>query len=290
MLKDIRQDTTENQFLIASIVRDGRSFIPSGQHQIQQGDYVYLLTPSHYAERLNEILGVTLSRTRKAIIAGGNKIAERIAVSLLRSHYKVTMISNDAFYTHEVQKKFSGNKNFQIKTGNFNEVKLQLKLDVSTSSVFIAVSSDDHDNILACLIAQYLGAEKTVCLINRQDLIQSIEELNFDVVISPRLAAARRIKKIIRGGKSALHYTTISETNMEVIEMVATSNSAVLNTPLKEIKLPTNSLFGAIIKNSNKVIIPSGDTKIEEGDKIIMVATGENLIKLKEMVEGVEPA
>lgn len=91
---------------------------------------------------------------------------------------------------------------------------------------------------------------------------------------------------MIRGREESLNYTTISETNMEVMEMVAGENSSILGTPLKDVKLPANTLVGAILKNVKKVIIPSGDTTIEAGDKVIMVTMPESVPRLKEILEG----
>jgi len=285
-LKDIRQHDEKNQFLIASIVRDGQSYIPKGQDQIIQGDYVYILIPRHQAEELNSILNVRISSNRKAVIAGSNLIAERVATGLLRSHYTVTMICNDVTDASEMKKKFSHRNRFHVMLGHAEEVKLQLKADVAVSSLFIAATNDDHLNIESGIIARYLGVSKVICLINRQDLFQPAASVDLDVVVSPRLITARQVKKLIRGREESLNYTTISETNMEVLEMVTSEDSTILNQPIKEIKFPHNSLVGALIKGKNKVIIPTGDTIIEAGDKVIMVTVPEGVPKLKEILEG----
>lgn len=285
-LKDIRQHGEKNQFLIASIVRNGQSYIPKGQDQIVLGDYVYILIPRYQAEDLNDLLNVRISSNRRAVIAGSNLIAERVASGLLRSHYTVTMICEDANSTSEMKKKFAHRKGFQAMLGHAEEVKLQMQADVSVSSLFIAVTNDDHLNIEAGIVARYLGASKVVCLINRQDLIQPAASVDLDVVVSPRLITARQVKKLIRGREESLNYTTISETNMEVLEMVTSENSTILNKPIKEISFPHNSLVGALIKGKNKVIIPTGDTVIEAGDKVIMVTVPEGVPKLKAILEG----
>jgi len=285
-LKDIRQNDEKNQFLIASIVRKGQSYIPKGQDRIIQGDYVYILIPHNQAEELNTLLNVRISPNRKAVIAGESLIAERVASGLLRSHYTVTMICRDEFSARKLEKKFSHRKDFQVIHGPAEEVKLQIKADVAVSSLFIAATNDDHLNIESGVVARYLGAGKVICLINRQDLIQPAASVDLDVVISPRLITARQVKKLIQGREESLNYTTISETNMEVLEMVTSKDSRILNKPIKEINLPHNSLVGALIKGKNKVIIPTGETVIEAGDKVIMVTVPEGVPKLREILEG----
>jgi trk/ktr system potassium uptake protein len=285
-LREIRQHNENSQFLIASIVRDGKSYIPRGNDQIVCGDYVYILIPRSHAEILNNILNVRISTNRKAVIAGENLIAERVASGLLKSHYTVVMICSNEVDANKMRKKFSHQKRFQVMQGQAEEVKLQLKADVTVSSLFVAATNDDHLNIESGIVARYLGASKVICMINRQDLIQAAASADLDVVISPRLVTARQIKKLIRGQEKSLNYTTISETNMEVMEMVTSEKASILKKPIKEIDFPHNSLVGALIKGNNNVIIPTGETVIEAGDKVIMVTVPEGVPKLRAILEG----
>ena len=285
-LTEIRKGKNTNQFLIASIVREGKSFIPDGSSQIQHGDYVYILTPRQNADDLNELLDEKIFTNRRAVIAGDNQIAERVAIGLLKSHYSVTMICQNELRLSKIKKIFSSKKKFAAVLGSPEVVKLQLQLDVSKSSLFIAVSNDDSQNIAACIVAQYLGVRKTICLVNKQEIIPSAEKSGIDVIISPRLSTARLVKKLIRGGEASLNYTTISETNMEVIEVITSSESSIINQPLKDISLPPNCLIGAIIKDQNKVVIPSGNTILEPDDQVIIVTMPENAPIISEMLEG----
>ncbi len=284
-LKDIRQTQTENRFLIASIVRNGNSSIPGGDAQILQGDYVYILIPKQIASALNDVLKVRISSNRKAVIVGGDLIAEKVAAGLAKSHYEVTLICQHQSHADRLKKRFETKKRITIKQGEIGSVKEQLKAEVALSSLFIAVSGDDHLNIFAGMIARYLGASKVIALINRQDLVQCADQVDIDVTVSPRLSTARQIKKMIRGTEQSLNYTTISETNMEVMEMIAAGGSKIINTPLKSVKLPRNTLVGAIIKENKKTIIPSGETVIEPGDKVIMVSMPDSVPKLRELIE-----
>ncbi len=285
-LKNIRRHSGQNQFLIASIVREGGSFIPDGNSRIREGDYVYILTPRKIADALNDILNEKIYLNRRTIVAGETQVADRVATGLLKSHYSVTMICRNELTLAKMKRRFSSKRMFNGVLGDSEVVKLQLQLDVPMASLFIAASDDDHRNIASSVVAHYLGAKKTICMINRQDLIGPAERAGIDVVISPRLSTARLVKKVIRGGEHALNYTTISETNMEVMELVAGEGSPILGQPLMEVGLPSSTLIGALLKENGKVIIPRGDTVLEPGDKVITVTVPESVPKLKELLEG----
>ena len=285
MLKELVQPTDQGKFLIACIVREEESIIPSGNDIISPGDYVYLMISKRECQILNEFLDIKISKSRKAVVSGDCLIAESIVSGLLKEHFSVTLICNQQEDTQKIKKKFS-RENFHAVCGDAAEVKLQLQLDVPLSSLFISVHRDDNINIAAGMVAHYLGAKKVITQINRQDFLQISDAAGIDVMISPRLVTARRIKKIIRGGEDSLDFTTISETDMEVIEMVAHESSQTLGVHLKDLKLPKGVLVGAIVNKHKKVIIPTGESMIEKGDKVIILTMPETLDKITMMIEG----
>lgn len=59
---------------------------------------------------------------------------------------------------------------------------------------------------------------------------------------------------------------------VEAIGFVATKNSNVTNTPLRDLKLKDNLLVSCINRNG-KTIIPSGDDEIRVKDSVIIVTT-----------------
>ena len=284
-LKDIDREE-DNEFLIACIVRDGKSFIPKGENLIKTDDYVYLLLPRKLLKELNQFLNVKISPTRKVIIAGHNQLAQDIALGLEKSHFDVTMVCAEKWQTVLIKQQFHHRKRFKAVTKEIEDVKEQLKLNISTCSLFIAVNNDDLLNIISGMVATYLGALKTIVIINRPDLVKTSQKVGIDVVLSPRIRTARKLKKMIRGVDDSMDYTTIAETNMEVIEMLANENSEILEKPLKDITFPNNCLVGLIITKNKKVTLPRGDSQIREGDKVILVTMPENVHLLENLIEG----
>jgi len=59
---------------------------------------------------------------------------------------------------------------------------------------------------------------------------------------------------------------------VEAIEFVVKKNSAVTNTPLRDMKLKENLLVSCINRNGN-IIIPSGNDEIKVNDSVIIVTT-----------------
>ena len=58
-------------------------------------------------------------------------------------------------------------------------------------------------------------------------------------------------------------------THAEAIEIVALETSDLVNKPLRDIKFPKGAIIGAVVKD-NDIIIPTGDTTILPGDRVII--------------------
>ena len=56
-------------------------------------------------------------------------------------------------------------------------------------------------------------------------------------------------------------------TQAEIMEIIATNDMKLANVPLKDVDLPDGVLIAAIHRGQ-QVIIPNGDTKILEDDKV----------------------
>jgi len=284
-MKDIRQNHQGQEFLIASIVRGGASFIPSGQDQLETGDYLYILASKEESEKLDQILNTKIAYNRKAVVAGSGYIAQRVVQGLIHSHFQVTLICDDLAQYHVLKTKFAHFEELTLVHGDAASVKLQLREDVATSALFVAVGKRDQHNIATALVAKYLGASKTIAMVNRQDLVETASLLEIDVILSPRLSTARQVKKAMQGGQADLNFTTISETDMEVREMVVSPNSPFVGIPLKDLTLPKDTLIGAVVDQANQVVIPHGNTVLAVGNRVIVVTMPESAQRLRELFE-----
>ena len=169
-----------DQFLIGSIVREGESFIPSGKDRILAGDYVYILVPREKQEMLNQFLKVQVNRSRRAVVAGSGQTALRVAEGLIKSHYEVTLIIGEQEHP-DIKRKILNNKNFHMIRGDAESVRLQLQLDVPVAALFIAATKDDFVNIAASVVARYLGAQKTIALVNKEELAEAARDMGIDL-------------------------------------------------------------------------------------------------------------
>ncbi|MBL4620290.1 MAG: hypothetical protein JKX88_09370 [Marinicaulis sp.] len=68
----------------------------------------------------------------------------------------------------------------------------------------------------------------------------------------------------------------------ELIDAVALETSPLVNKPLREAQLPEGVMVGAVIRDG-EVQMPTGDTVIKAGDRIVLMAMRENVKDVEQM-------
>ncbi|MGI6066753.1 MAG: TrkA C-terminal domain-containing protein [Bacillota bacterium] len=82
----------------------------------------------------------------------------------------------------------------------------------------------------------------------------------------------------------SLELVSIDKANAEMIEYAVHENTHILDKSLAEIKFPNDVLINAIIRN-DELITPSGDTKIEAGDILYILASRKSKKELIQLLK-----
>jgi trk system potassium uptake protein TrkA len=141
---------------------------------------------------------------------------------------------------------------------------------IEGADVFIAVTESDESNILCSLLARQHGARRTLSLLNSPEMLSLAPTLGIDACVSPRLAAAGAILKYVRRG-DVISLATIEGSNAEVLELQVKKSSIIVDKPLKNLQFPAGAIIGAIV-HEQSYEIPTGDTVLTGGDRIVVFA------------------
>ena len=91
-----------------------------------------------------------------------------------------------------------------------------------------------------------------------------------------------KVLTYIRKGKVS-NVFELKEGAAEIIEFQVREGSKFLGVPIKDCKLPSSTLIGAIVRNKD-VITPNGDTIIENQDKIVLCLLHEAVHSVEEFL------
>lgn len=267
--------------LVAAIYRNDKIIIPDGEEKIILGDNLYVLVEKGNFSGLNKFFNEIPLDMQNVMILGGNRIAIQTALILAKLGINTKLIERDKEKCEEIAQKLSRTL---VINGDGTNIDLLQSEGINTIDGFVSVTGYDEDNLLVALLAKHLGAKKVIAKIDRTNYIPILEKIGVHAVVNPRIITASAILSFIRRGK-ILSLTLLKEGAAEIIELIVQSTSKIINTPLKDLNLPKNSIIGAIVRQ-DKVIIPSGKDSIQPEDKIIIFALSSDIKKIEQIIEG----
>lgn len=268
-LRQIRTLFPDINGKIFAIIRGEERIIPSKDEQILAGDEVYYLTQADQLKRTLSAFGYEEKAARKIVVLGGGNVGSALARKIERSSTNINLKIVERNYDTCLELSKSLEDGIVL-NGDILDKSIIKEAGISESEAVIAVTNDDETNILASLMAKHNGAKRVMTLINNTIYTDLVSDLDVDVVINPKSITVSKILQHVRRGRiKGVH--NIYDGFAEIIEAEASSSSSIINTPIKDLRLPKGVIIGAIVRNG-KVIMPSGSDQVQEKD-IVIVAT-----------------
>ena len=208
----------------------------------------------------------------RIIVIGAGKVGYKLAEHLTSEEHDVTVIDND----DEVIERCSGSLDVICLKGNGANAKILLEAGVDKAHIVISSTASDETNMLSCLIAKRLGAQYTIARIRDPEFNESQmllqNELGIDVAINPERATALEISRLLRY-PFAGSIESFAKGQVEMVEFRAQETDPVVGIPMKDLasKVPgLPRILYAMVDRNGEILIPSGDFKIEPGDKVFV--------------------
>ncbi|MCC7088984.1 MAG: TrkA family potassium uptake protein [Chloroflexi bacterium] len=214
------------------------------------------------------------------LIAGGGKVGYHLAEELLNENNEVLVIERDAGRAAQIRDELSGN----VLTGDSCEATTLDLAGVSRADLVAAVTGDDEDNLVICDIARYRGVGRTIARINnpRNELL--FRKRGIETTISATQAVLAQIEKEL---PTQLMIPLLQLHNgLELVEIKLPETSPVAGRSVREVLLPAESLISLIVDPGGVPRMPSGDTRLNAGDALVVVSRKESLDMLREQLIG----
>ncbi len=266
-LTELPQAVGGRRLLIASVVRDEEVIIPSGQDRLLAGDLVYFICEE---DRLMETLSIFdkhAEPVKRVLIIGGGRIGYRLAQRLEERSIYAKIVEKDANRCAVLAE--SLNKTVVLH-GDGSDQGLLSEENIGDIDVVVTLTDDEETNILSSLLARRMGAGKAITKISKFSYFPLMTAIGIEQVVSTRLSAINSILQHIRRGK-VLSAVSLKGEQAEVLEVVALETSDIVDKPLRKINFPKGAIIATVIRK-DQIIIPTGESVIEPGDRIIIFA------------------
>lgn len=279
--KALRDIHVPKSWIFVAILRKGEFQIASGDSVIEPGDHVLVIGDPKKSDEIEKLLGLQSIEVRRVIIVGTNDISYKLAHSLVRRGIDVRIIEENK----ELAEKASGDiDGALVLNGDGTNEELLNQAGIDQCDYVLALTEDDENNVLISLLAKEKNVRRVVVLTQKRQYKHIVEKIGIDSVINPRSAMVDEILRYVHG-KELTDINILEGGKGQMIEFTIEKKTKAVGVPLSKLKLPKQSLVGAIVRKDN-LIIPRGGDKIKIGDRIIIFTTQSVLSDVKRMFAG----
>lgn len=275
-LRSLHEHLPNLQCRVAAIFRQDRSIVPEGSTVIEPGDEIFFIAAKNDITKVIWELRQRESRYKRLIIAGGGNIGFRLAHALEKD-YNVKVIERSkqrcAFLAENLE-------HAVVLNGSATDQELLLEENIDRTDLFLALTNEDEDNIMASLLAKRLGCRKVMTLIQNPVYANLVQGGEIDIAISPQQATTSLLLTHVRkSGAVKVHSLRRGAAEaMEIIVHGDARSSKVVGRAIKDIKSPPGATLAALERNG-EVIVAHHDTVIEAGDHVIVFVVDKNRVK-----------
>jgi trk system potassium uptake protein TrkA len=118
--------------------------------------------------------------------------------------------------------------------------------------MFLALTNDDEDNIMAASLAKRLGCKRVLALINRRAYADMVQGGPIDIGLSPAQVSIGSLLAFVRRGDVARVHS-LRRGAAEALELVVhgdRSNSKVVGRRIEELPVIKGAHIGAIVRKA----------------------------------------
>lgn len=284
-LKDLRALDPNVNARVVGIWRAGFPVDVTPETLLRPQDELLLISATADAQTAINQMQESQSSVRRIMIAGGGNIGSRLARYLAQDGYNVRIIEQNPSRCEQLATSLPGN--VLVLQGNGTDESLLQSEGIEDMDTWLALTSEDEDNIMSSLLAKRLGARRVIALINRQAYGELMQGSHIDIAVSPSQATMSELLRYVRRGDIVAAHR-LRGGLAEVLEMVAhgdKKSSKVVGRRIAEIGLPKGASVGAIVRK-DEILISYSKEVIEPNDHVIVfVSSTTQIAKVEKLFQ-----
>jgi trk system potassium uptake protein len=268
--------------IVVGVRRDDRLFAPDPNDQLFEGDRIYVFAHTEDLNRTLEIFGKNTRKQERIVIVGGGNVGLGVARALeaRTDRMRAKIIEKNRACA---EKAADSLERTIVLHGDGMDMDILLEAGIDRADAVLAVTDDDKTNLLVSVRAKQAGCPMAIALVNDPTLVPLMGALDIDAFINPRATTVSSILRHIRHGRVKAIYS-IGDAEAELIEAQVLSTSPLSGKLIRDIAFPEGVLVGAVMKGE-KVLKPTGDLRVEEGDVIALFAMTKDVPEVERLLQ-----
>ena len=220
------------------------------------------------------------------VILGAGRVGLQLAKQLVNERKEVVIIEKDTKRAQDVSRQLD----CLIINDNGNSIEGLEKAQVSQADFFISVTESDEINMIACaLVASTYDKPVTVARVRNFDYSKTWRDrtgfLGINHIVNPEIEVAQAISRAVEYGavSSVVDFETSS---LQMRNIQVDTGSVFEGQQLMDLRRKLAVPFiVAVIARDNRMIIPTGKTKLQAGDHIWILADSKDFETILKQID-----
>jgi len=264
-----------------AIVRQQQLVMPRGETEFLPGDEVYVAGPHAAVAQLYDRFWPESDTTGPVIVAGANRLSLSLVLKLCDLGLEVRVIERDEGPANHFLDALG--RRVMLLRGEGTDADVLEEAGVNQCRAFISILQDDEDNILGSILAKQQGARKVIAVTNKAEYMDIVPALAaIDAGFSPRLAAANSVLNLITTEDVRVQ-AILSRVRAYVYELRVHPGAPLCGQSLASSRLPESAVFALVIRRG-ETLAATGRTVVEEGDRLVAVATPDSVRRFEKLL------
>ncbi len=205
------------------------------------------------------------------VIVGGGKVGFYLAKELVEANHEVLVVEKNPTKCAEIAETLGE----IVMRGDGCEAAIQERVGTGRADLFLAVTGEDEDNLVACQVARHVfNVPRTVARVNNPKNEAIFRKLGIDSTVSATSAIMAHIEQELPS-HSLIPLLTLRR-GFEIVEVKVPEDSAVVGKPINEVQLPQQSIIWGIVDADGSPKTPTSDTVLHAGDDVVAVTLQES--------------
>ena len=218
----------------------------------------------------------------RIVIAGAGEVGTHLAKLLSREDMEISLLDEHQDRLGDL----SANYDMLTKAGNPTSIRDLKEIGVKDCDLFISVTPLETENMTACLIANGLGAKRTLARIDNYEYLlpenkKFFEQMGLNHLIYPEVLAANEIEESLRTNWMRYHLH-LCQGALELCIIKVRDTAKILGKTFASGVYKHNKYRIVAIKRDQDTFVPRGKDAVLSGDMVYCMCPKENMEFMRE--------
>jgi len=215
------------------------------------------------------------------LIVGGGKTGSQLALQLLAGGHRVRLIEDRLQVLERLREELPPEV---VIEGDGSSPAVLEANGIQEADVLAAVTGEDEDNLVVTTLARFeFNVPRIIARVNNpKNAWLFNEDMGVDVALNQADILAKLIVEEMSLG-DMMTLLKLRKGEYSIVEEKVHPEASVVGKALREIKLPEQCVFAAVIRKG-QLIVPTGNTVLAPVDEVIALVHASKVSKLAELL------